>query len=720
MKGESLQLPEKTSGPLSERLPFLSSQSAHYRSPDAGDDSKFVDSHKPHLRHSSSECSHSTVDRSIPLSNFSLSRSVNNEKSAAQLLAPTSEILPFSALNNALALSIHMQENAQEDASLQYSDASKVIVSNTHDPLHDNHSMMQQHSHGEISVEPQSISTVGQRENPSQRIVYINNPQKTNQKYDVSGNRIHTSKYTWYSFIPRNVFEQFHRVAYIYFLIILILNQIPQLAVFGKTASLFPLLFVLLVTAIKDGFEDWGRHKSDRVENNRVAFVLDKNHFAPKKWERVRVGEMVKVHANESVPCDIVLLATSDPSGVAYIQTTNIDGESNLKTRYAHQATSKEHPELRPIVGTLFCEQPNRNIYGFSAYLDLENTRLSLGPINIILRGCELKNTSWVVGVVVYAGQETKAMLNSSGAQSKRSKLERQMNRETLWLSFFLLIICLIGGVGMGLWVGRHDSKLDTFPFYQKKDMNGENYLFYGPVGEGLLAFLGCVILFQIMIPISLYISMELVRLGQAFFMVRDKNMFHSESNSYLKCRALNINEDLGQIGYVFSDKTGTLTENKMEFHSATINGTNYNNAKGQHASINKFTAQISSVDLDFDKVDAGKQSRALKVGAKVDPDLVQLLQDSTNAEEKNAVHNFLLVLAVCNTVVPTWVNKSSSGQLEMQIASAGEIAPGFIDYHGESPDEQALVSAAADYGYRLLERTSSSVVIDVLGNVQR
>lgn len=87
------------------------------------------------------------------------------------------------------------------------------------------------------------------------------------------------------------------------------------------------------------------------------------------------------------------------------------------------------------------------------------------------------------------------------------------------------------------------------------------------------------VIVFQVMIPISLYISMELVRVGQAYFMIRDDRMLDTLSNSRFQCRALNLNEDLGQIKYVFSDKTGTLTENKMEFQCASIGGQDYNSA---------------------------------------------------------------------------------------------------------------------------------------------
>lgn len=578
------------------------------------------------------------------------------------------------------------------------------------------------------------MSSLREMPDDNARLVYVGDPDRTNDRFDFSGNSIRTGKYSVLTFFPKNLFEQFHRVAYVYFLVIAILNQLPMLAVFGRGASILPLAFVLLVTLVKDGYEDWRRHRSDRYENNRTSLVFsDDGEFYPKSWKDLRVGEVIKICVNETLPCDMVLLSTSDPTGVAYIQTINLDGESNLKTRYAKQETLFKEPENGGTGGfwgrstpfVIRCEQPNRNIYGFMANIEIDGRRSSLGPSNIILRGCELKNTNWVIGVAVYSGRDTKVMLNSSGASSKRSRLETHMNRETLSLSIILFVLCLVVSVLDGIWLGNHKEELNIAPFFRKESFSGmymgRNFDYYGIGWEVFFTFLKSVIVFQIMIPISLYISMELVRLGQAYFMIRDQNLYDETSNSRFQCRALSINEDLGQIRYVFSDKTGTLTENKMEFQCASIGGVDYRNEKSLTGNASYVTGRfffanrlffLHSFLCFFSNILAvnGELWRP-KMMVKTDPELLNILISERNTEADterwNYTHDFFLALAACNTIVPL-------------VVESPEANVKLIDYQGESPDEQALVYAAAAHGFILIERTSGHIIIDILGNRHR
>ncbi|RWW61276.1 hypothetical protein BHE74_00031673 [Ensete ventricosum] len=604
-------------------------------------------------------------------------------------------------------LSLHLLRPISESPlrldplSRSFPSAAHRRASSTSHPSHDIHLPTPAVRHGSRAESERLASSQPELADADARLVFVGDPGRTDPHLQLAGNAIRTAKYSPLTFLPRNLFEQFHRVAYIYFLVIAVLNQLPQLAVFGRGASVLPLAFVLLVTAVKDAYEDWRRHRSDRIENNRVASVVDPRdgQFRPKRWKDVRVGEVLKVFADETNPCDMVLLATSDPTGVAYVQTINLDGESNLKTRYAnHETTSRPIGDAHPFAaGLICCEQPNRNIYGFLANMEIDGKRVSLGPSNIILRGCELKNTAWAIGVAVYAGSETKVMLNSTGAPSKRSRLETHMNRETLLLSAVLITLCSVVSICNGIWLGKHRNDLELSQFFRKRDYSDsdKNYNYYGIGMQVFFTFLMSVIVFQIMIPISLYISMELVRLGQAYFMIRDTNLYDESSNSKFQCRALNINEDLGQIKYVFSDKTGTLTENKMEFQCASIRGRDYGSGK------------VPLQDNGGTHSVLGRVIWKPKMSVKTDPELVALLQSRVETEQGNQAREFFLALACCNTIVPLIVETTDQKQK-------------LIDYQGESPDEQALVFAAASYGFVLIERTSGHIVVDVLGVRQR
>ncbi|XP_066394503.1 phospholipid-transporting ATPase 1-like [Miscanthus floridulus] len=153
----------------------------------------------------------------------------------------------------------------------------------------------------------------------------------------------------------------------------------------------------------------------------------------------------------------------STPPGVAYVQTINLDGESNLKTRYAKQETMPTLAEA--LAGVIKCERPNRNLYGFLTTVDLDGRRaVSLGPSNIMLRGCEVKNTAWAIGVAIYTGRDTKVMLNSYGAPSKRSRLETHMNRETIMLAVVLFLLCGIVSLLADIWLGDHGDELGVIP----------------------------------------------------------------------------------------------------------------------------------------------------------------------------------------------------------------------------------------------------------------
>ncbi|XP_068195693.1 phospholipid-transporting ATPase VD isoform X2 [Antennarius striatus] len=389
-------------------------------------------------------------------------------------------------------------------------------------------------------------------------------------------NAIRTTKYSLLTFIPMNLFQQFHRAANLYFLFLALLNWVPVVGAFQKEITMIPLLVVLTVIAVKDALEDYRRYLFDKKVNNNTVQVFCGNQkaYVEQRWKDVRVGDFVRLSCNEIIPADMLLLHSSDPHGVCYIETANLDGETNLKQRQVVLDLPMQGGDmtLESFHSRIECENPNNDLNRFRGYMEHPNgVRVGLHNRNLLLRSCTIRNTETVVGIVVYAGHETKAMMNNSGPRYKRSQLEKHLNTDVLWCVLLLIVMCLTTSIGHGLWLRNlKDPLFET---------DGE----LSPALAAFYVFWTMIIVLQVLIPISLYVSIEIVKLGQIYFIHNDLSLYNEQLDSRIQCRALNITEDLGQIQFLFSDKTGTLTENKMVFRRCSIFGIEYPHDENAH-----------------------------------------------------------------------------------------------------------------------------------------
>ncbi|KAI8643221.1 hypothetical protein BD408DRAFT_401981 [Parasitella parasitica] len=757
---------------------------------------------------------------------------------------------------------------------------------------------------------------------PSEELDDYGQPTKT-----YISNKIRTAKYTWFTFLPKNLFEQFRGIANLYFLFLVILQMFP---LFSTSASpvlvVLPLAAILVLTGAKDAVEDNRRHKTDQGVNKAITYTLSawKNiniaaHQVPRwkrwlnslnflifrtpkenqqfeltarhgalgrvntsysvasyhddntsdphshpptspsvastfkktfrstasftkmltskrksrvpyrpgqvphsvlrsnrlltsgsdseqkpirsvssarkpldkrwrktLWEDVKVGDFVVLRNDDAIPADIVVLSSSEPDGLCYVETQNLDGETNLKIKRSLQATNEisTPEECERSKFYIESEPPHANLYSYNGVLkwkvksnDLmrtettrrrmksanadgdegfalaseasEATAVDLEPISesgrhgnidddlytissddtddediddfhtissdgtdeeqvshekteaitgssMLLRGCVLRNTGWVIGLVLFTGNETKIMLNSGKTPSKRSKMEKATNPYA--------ILCLICSIAASI-VYNNDT---SATYFESQDAESGTM-------AGFLMFWTSLVIYQNIIPISLYISVQIVKTAAAYFIHTDIDMYNKRLDQPCTPKTWNISDDLGQIEYIFSDKTGTLTQNIMEFRRCTINGVCYGLGDTEAAAGARLKDDDAAVDsakilqqIDLDKARAEmlqKQSSLFNhkymnpKSTFVDPQLF----DDINAQDDHSqsIVHFFSALALCHTVIPEVPNQD---------------LPNIIDYKAQSPDEAALVATARDMGFTFVARDQDNVIVDIMG----
>ncbi|XP_060527159.1 probable phospholipid-transporting ATPase IM isoform X2 [Cylas formicarius] len=519
----------------------------------------------------------------------------------------------------------------------------------------------------------------------NQRRIHAND-RTYNSQFKYASNFIKTSKYSILTFLPLNLFEQFQRLANFYFLCLLVLQLIPAISSLTPVTTALPLIGVLGLTAIKDAYDDIQRHVSDSHVNNRKSRVVRNGKLVQEKWSAVQVGDIIRMDNNTFVAADLLLLTSSEPNGLCYIETSELDGETNLKCRQCLVETAEMGQDdalISEFDGEIVCETPNNLLNKFEGVLVWKGRTFSLDNDKIILRGCVLRNTSWCYGVVIFAGKDTKLMQNSGKSKFKRTSIDRLLNFLIIGIVFFLLSMCLFCMVACGIWeslVGRYfQTFLPWDTLVPSEPLGGATII-------ALLVFFSYAIVLNTVVPISLYVSVEVIRFMQSFLINWDEQMYYKKNNMYAKARTTTLNEELGQIEYIFSDKTGTLTQNIMTFNKCSIAAKCYGDVVDQRTGdVIEITENTEPLDFSFN--------------ANYEPEFKfydKNLLDAVRRREKETFAFFRL-LALCHTVM-------------------SEDRDGKLEYQAQSPDEAALVSAARNFGFVFKERTPNSITIEVMG----
>jgi len=572
---------------------------------------------------------------------------------------------------------------------------------------------------------------------PPKTVVHVNDHRGEHNKNTMS-NYVSTTKYNMFSFLPKALYEQFRRVANLYFTMVAALSC-TAMSPISPVTTIAPLVFVIGLSVIKEGYEDFQRYKADKFVNNSLVLVCRGGEWTKVRWQDVKVGEVVKVLREENFPADVVFLSSTIPEGNCYVETANLDGETNLKIKRSVEQTQgliegadSQNPAATQLMqtqdlGLIECDAPDKDIYRFNGKLTLNDSSLEalerlprmdakagetpsrsnteefikkdieLGRDNLLLRGSSLRNTEAVLGVVVYPGHETKIMKNATQAPSKRSSIERQIDGIIFAMFGLLALMCGSGSILNVIWTNNKGPDM----YYLAPE--AKDYEF-DPDGLGVQALANVVtsfILYGYLIPISLYVSIEMVKVVQVMVMKADPAMCHAEESevpgeppalTYANPRTSNLNEELGQVDVVLSDKTGTLTRNVMEFFKCSIAGVVYGRGFTEIQRANARRTGVALVDEDVVPGSAAPPQRKV-MGFNFHDNR---LRDPAWRSSPDVRHmqDFFRALAVCHTVIP-----------EEARGEAGEIR-----YQAESPDEQAFVAAAREFGSHLVRRTVDTV----------
>ncbi|KAI6770313.1 hypothetical protein HG530_004942 [Fusarium avenaceum] len=606
-------------------------------------------------------------------------------------------------------------------------------------------------------------------------------------------NSIRTSRYTVWDFIPKQLFFQFSRVGNFYFLCVGVPQMIPGLSTTGSYTTILPLLFFVLLTIVKEGYDDYRRYRLDKIENAGFATALGREdkytgklkpvtkwrkwnpfltnstaepypvpdeefnglRWVPVRWSEIKVGDVVRLCRDEPIPADLILLDSDGENKLAYIETMALDGETNLKSKQV----SPSLEGCDTIEGISKCkaefvvEDPNPDLYNFDGRVTVNGKTVALTSNEVIYRGSVVRNTNMAIGLVINTGEDCKIRMNANKhPKAKKPALESVVNKIVVTLATFVVVLSV--GVSMGYvrWqksTERHSWYLEQakVPFYQI-----------------IIAF---IIMFNNVVPLALYISLEIVKIGQLLMLNSDIEMYDEETDTPARCNTNTILENLGQVGYIFSDKTGTLTDNIMKFRKISVAGTVWLH----EMDLEPKNDEIDDIRLDeetepsepsvyktepvtvvireeqheaspepltplalaspsrpsmsprpsmsrrpsmapsrpsmalsrpsFGSRRSSSQWRSTGRPDHIQPDvtthdLIEYLRLRPNSGFARKAKQYILAVALCHTCLP---EHKENGELEFQAAS---------------PDELALVRAAQELGYLVINRTTQTITLRV------
>ena len=506
-----------------------------------------------------------------------------------------------------------------------------------------------------------------------QKVVFF---KDSNLNYTPYDNLVVNHKYNIFTFIPIVIFNQFKFFGNLFYLVMTVSLFFDIFKVGFLFSYLSPLVIVIIVTMVKEAYDDIKRHIQDRNTNNEeyLKYSLSSTNKRKSssyiiKSKVIKIGDIIEIGKNQRIPADMVLLKSVNENGNnnLFIRTDQLDGEADWKLRKSPSCSFKKSIyDMITLEGCINYIPPSKNIYSFEGVINFVNHDGTLQKESL-----NLENTLWAstilasekaIGIVIYTGKETRVQMNSSAPKIKFGILDFELN----YLNKLLFgIMVILSGV---------------ITLFKKCS-----------VYYSIIIFSRYIVLFCGIIPISLRVNLDISKTFFSYLINKDKTIEGTKVNNST------IPEELGRITYVFSDKTGTLTKNEMVFRKIAME--------------NDLFSEESFNDLSLILSDECKASPAplydlvvtqnRKVSASSSSIQIFLNENKKKPKRKRRNRNKLIrdaisAMALCNNVTPIFDEKD----------------PNKISYQASSPDEVALVQFANQLNMKLIHRTDTEIIM--------